>query len=133
MRHGLLLLLGLALLLTTATAAQTATHSSVTNHPRPPSLHKAAATSPDAPVKTASKGSHLDPSNFLVVLIAAVILVYGAHRALRPPFLDMSASSAEVMAYEEAAEAGGRASHPFLLPFHLMTSFPHERTCSGEN
>ena len=38
-----------------------------------------------APVKTAAKESTIDPSNFLVVLIAAVVLVYGSHRAVRPP------------------------------------------------
>lgn len=91
---------GLLLLVSTSAAAH-----SVVNHARPPSLH-GGSSSANAPVKTASKGSHLDPSNFLVVVIAALILLYGAHRALRPPFLDMSASSAEVMAYEEAAEAG---------------------------
>ena len=60
----------------------------------------------DAPVATASKNSPLDPSNFLVVLIAAIILIYGANRALRPPFVDMGGTSGEASAYEEAQEAG---------------------------
>jgi hypothetical protein len=58
------------------------------------------------PVQTAEKDSRLDPSNFLVVLIAAIILIYSSHRALRPPFMDMSVASEEVAAYNEAAEAG---------------------------
>jgi hypothetical protein len=59
-----------------------------------------------AAVQTAKKDSQLDPANFLVVIIAAVILVYSAHRALRPPFVDMSSGSAEATAYDEAAQAG---------------------------
>ncbi len=62
--------------------------------------------SANAPVATASKNSPLDPSNFLVVIIAALILVYGANRALRPPFVDMGGTSGEASAYEEAQEAG---------------------------
>lgn len=80
------------------------------NHPRPPILQSAAdddghaATS--GPVQTAEKDSRLDPSNFLVVLIAAIILIYSSNRALRPPYMDMSVASEEVAAYNEAAEAG---------------------------
>lgn len=110
MRSGTLALVGLLLLLGTVVATQ-----STVNHARPPSLRKSSPGAAGAPVKTASKGSQLDPSNFLVVVIAAVILVYGAHRALRPPFLDMSASSAEVMAYEEAAEAGEMQLHTTFM------------------
>jgi hypothetical protein len=79
------------------------------NHPRPPILQSAADSEShpaDAPVQTAEKDSRLDPSNFLVVLIAAIILIYSSHRALRPPFMDMSVASEEVAAYNEAAEAG---------------------------
>ena len=46
---------------------------------------------------------------------AAVILIYGANRALRPPFMDMSASSQEAMAYEEAAEAGEMQLHTTFM------------------
>jgi hypothetical protein len=45
----------------------------------------------------------------------AVILTYGANRALRPPFMDMSASSQEAMAYEEAAEAGEMQLHTTFM------------------
>jgi hypothetical protein len=79
------------------------------NHPRPPILQSAADSEDhpvDAPVETAEKDSRLDPSNFLVVLIAAIILIYSSHRALCPPFMDMSVASEEVAAYNEAAEAG---------------------------
>ncbi len=69
-------------------------------------VHRAAHQNLNAPVATASKHSPLDPSNFLVVIIAALILVYGANRALRPPFVDMGGTSGEASAYEEAAEAG---------------------------
>jgi hypothetical protein len=71
-----------------------------------PPVHRAARQNLNAPVATASKHSPLDPSNFLVVIIAALILVYGANRALRPPFVDMGGTSGEASAYEEAAEAG---------------------------
>ena len=80
------------------------------NHPRPPILQSAADSedhAADAPVQTAEKDSRLDPSNFLVVLIAAIILIYSSNRALRPPYMDMSVASDEVAAYNEAAEAGG--------------------------
>jgi hypothetical protein len=79
------------------------------NHPRPPILQSAADSEEHPaiePVQTAEKDSRLDPSNFLVVLIAAIILIYSSHRALRPPFMDMSVASEEVAAYNEAAEAG---------------------------
>jgi hypothetical protein len=79
------------------------------NHPRPPILQSAADAEDhpaDAPVQTAEKDSRLDPSNFLVVLIAAIILIYSANRAIRPPYMDMSVASEEVAAYNEAAEAG---------------------------
>ena len=46
---------------------------------------------------------------------SAVILIYGANRALRPPFMDMSASSQEAMAYEEAAEAGEMQLHTTFM------------------
>jgi len=45
----------------------------------------------------------------------AVVLLYGANRALRPPFMDMSASSQEAMAYEEAAEAGEMQLHTTFM------------------
>ena len=41
--------------------------------------------------------------------------MYGANRALRPPFMDMSASSQEAMAYEEAAEAGEMQLHTTFM------------------
>mmetsp|Transcript_42225 Transcript_42225/g.86326 ORF Transcript_42225/g.86326 Transcript_42225/m.86326 type:complete len:381 (-) Transcript_42225:61-1203(-) len=109
MRHGSIVLLAILLGAGAVAASQTA------NHPRPASLHSTTPLNSNAPVKTASKSSHLDPSNFLVVLIAALILIYGAHRALRPPFLDMTQSSAEVMAYEEAAEAGEMQLHTTFM------------------
>ena len=49
------------------------------------------------------------------ILPPAVILIYGANRALRPPFMDMSASSQEAMAYEEAAEAGEMQLHTTFM------------------
>ena len=78
------------------------THGRKLVHP----VHRATRQNLNAPVATASKHSPLDPSNFLVVIIAALILVYGATRALRPPFVDMGGTSGEASAYEEAAEAG---------------------------
>merc|ERR1712216_937358 len=90
-------------------SAQPVTHGSAVNHPRPLTMHNRPG------LKTASKRSGLDPSNFLVVVIAAVILMYGANRALRPPFMDMSASSQEAMAYEEAAEAGEMQLHTTFM------------------
>ena len=88
------------------------------NHPRPPILQSAADEShpADAPVQTAEKDSRLDPSNFLVVLIAAIILIYSSHRALCPPYMDMSVASEEVAAYNEAAEAG-----EFLIILYMST------------
>mmetsp|Transcript_53447 Transcript_53447/g.86558 ORF Transcript_53447/g.86558 Transcript_53447/m.86558 type:complete len:385 (+) Transcript_53447:69-1223(+) len=103
-----LLLLALVACELLAEAQAQLTHSAV-NHPRPPMLHNKKG------LKTASKKSSLDPSNFLVVLIAAVVLLYGANRALRPPFMDMSASSQEAMAYEEAAEAGEMQLHTTFM------------------
>jgi len=50
-------------------------------------MGKTAPGAAGAPVKTASKSSSIDPSNFLVVLIAALILVYGANRAVPCPAL----------------------------------------------
>ena len=67
---------------------------------------RASYRSSDAPVKTASKNSPLDPSNFVVVLLAAMILIYGSYRALRPPFVDMGGTSGEGSAYEELNDAG---------------------------
>lgn len=60
--------------------------------------------SSDSTVHTASGKHGLDPSNFLVVLIAALVLIYGAQRALRPPFMSMDGASAD--GYEEMQEAG---------------------------
>uniref|UniRef100_A0A7S0VTT0 Uncharacterized protein n=1 Tax=Hemiselmis tepida TaxID=464990 RepID=A0A7S0VTT0_9CRYP len=70
----------------------------------PPS-HRSGAHAKGVPVQTASKKHGLDPSNFVVVVIAALTLVYGASRALRPPFVDMGVSGNQE-AYEELAEAG---------------------------
>jgi hypothetical protein len=104
-----LILASLLLVLFAASHAE-ATKSMVTkiNHPRPPMLKNEALADEDhgEVVQTAKKDSQLDPANFLVVVIAAVILVYASHRALRPPFVDMSSGSAEAMAYDEAAQAG---------------------------
>ena len=71
----------------------------------------------------------------------AVILVYGAYRALRPPFMDMSASSQEAMAYEEAAEAGEMQLHTtfmfvitascsLVLIFYFMSGAVASPTCT---
>ena len=101
---GLILLLALSLVVVEAQQI-----GAKINHPRPPLLQSAAdsdAHPADAPVRTAAKDSRLDPSNFLVVFIAAIILMYSSYRALRPPFMDMSVASEEVAAYNEAAEAG---------------------------
>ena len=92
--------LATALLLLLACAS---THGQKLSH----SINRASSRhSADSPVATASKNSPLDPSNFLVVIIAALILIYGANRALRPPFVDMGGTSGEANAYEEAQEAG---------------------------
>jgi hypothetical protein len=64
----------------------------------------ARSKSSDSTLHTASGRHGLDPSNFLVVLIAALVLVYGANRALRPPFVSMDGSGAD--GYEEMQEAG---------------------------
>ena len=40
-------------------------------------------------VKTAGKSARLDPANFVVVIVAALILIYCCYRALHPPFLDV--------------------------------------------
>jgi hypothetical protein len=64
-------------------------------------------TTPSSNVKTASKVSRLDPSNFIVI-ISAIILMYCCHRALRPPFLDvekmLSQERAEMREIEEAGD-----------------------------
>jgi hypothetical protein len=99
----------LAILFIASSAEASKTSATRINHPRPPLLkHEALAGEEEhgAAVQTAKKDSQLDPANFLVVVIAAVILVYSAHRALRPPFVDMSSGSAEAAAYDEAAQAG---------------------------
>eukprot|EP00960_Hanusia_phi_P041174 754872-Hanusia_phi.AAC.4 len=108
--------LALALILCFVAAAAAQTRVSGVNHPRPAKLHRG-----NAPVRTASKNSHLDPSNFLVVIIAALILYYGASRALRPPFMDMSPTSQEAMAYEEAAEAETNTLPMFTAMSVLVT------------
>ena len=43
----------------------------------------------DSAVKVASKDTRLDPANFVVVIVAALLLLYCSHRALRPPFVDV--------------------------------------------
>ena len=43
----------------------------------------------DSGVKVASKDTRLDPANFVVVIVAALLLLYCSHRALRPPFVDV--------------------------------------------
>uniref|UniRef100_A0A6U4JMI3 Signal peptide peptidase n=1 Tax=Hemiselmis andersenii TaxID=464988 RepID=A0A6U4JMI3_HEMAN len=79
----------------------------------PPSV-RPKATSKGDPVRTASKKHGLDPSNFLVVVIAALTLVYGASRALKPPFVDMGVSGNQE-AYEELAEAGEMQLHTTFM------------------
>lgn len=44
-------------------------------------------------VRTASHERKLDPANFLVVIIAALILWYTADRALNPPYMDFEKMS----------------------------------------
>jgi hypothetical protein len=53
----------------------------------------------DQAVRTASHERKLDPANFLVVVIAALILWYTADRALRPPYMDF-----EKMSEQEKSE-----------------------------
>mmetsp|Transcript_60432 Transcript_60432/g.138114 ORF Transcript_60432/g.138114 Transcript_60432/m.138114 type:complete len:394 (-) Transcript_60432:283-1464(-) len=118
-----LLLAVLLLAVLPALAQNAGSPGTVPNHPRPTVMHKGkmAPGTAGGPVKTASKKSTIDPSNFLVVLIAAVILVYGSHRALRPPFMDMSMSSEEMLAHEEAAEAGEMQLHTTFM-FVIVSS-----------
>jgi len=72
------------------------------------------------PVKTASKNARLDPANFVVVIIAGLVLFYCAYVALRPPFVDVSKMSAsEAAAYndtmQEIADAGELQWHSAIL------------------
>lgn len=69
------------------------------------SLQLAECTPQENDVRTASRGHGLDPSNFLVVVIAGLILVYGSFRALRPPYVDMSVGGNQEV-YDDMAEAG---------------------------
>ena len=70
----------------------------------------------DAGVKTASRTARLDPANFLVVIIAAVILIYCCHRALRPPFLNVEKmSTSERQEMRELEEAGELELHSAFL------------------
>mmetsp|Transcript_27108 Transcript_27108/g.55217 ORF Transcript_27108/g.55217 Transcript_27108/m.55217 type:complete len:403 (+) Transcript_27108:130-1338(+) len=88
------------------------------NHPRPPLLANADSedNSEPAPVRTASKESRLDPANFVVVLVAAVVLIYAANRALRPPYVDVGGMSADQAAeYQEAIDAGEMHLHTTIL------------------
>lgn len=112
------------------------------NHPRPGNIKRQglsdakggpAGENTGKPVETAKKGSTLDPANGVVVIIAAIILMYASHRAIRPPYLDMSSGSAEAQAYEETAEAGEMqlqttfmfvvvASCSLMLIFYFMSA-----------
>lgn len=122
-------------------APSAATGVSRVNHLRPPNIKRqgladakgAEGGDSGKPVETAKKGSTLDPANGLVVIIAAIILVYASHRALRPPYMDMSSGSAEAQAYEEVAEAGEMqlqttfifvvvASCSLMLIFYFMSA-----------
>mmetsp|Transcript_7692 Transcript_7692/g.18124 ORF Transcript_7692/g.18124 Transcript_7692/m.18124 type:complete len:391 (-) Transcript_7692:220-1392(-) len=86
------------------------------NHPRPPLLANADENGEPLPVQTAKKDSRLDPANFVVVLIAAVILIYAAHRALRPPYVDVGAMTpSQAAEYNEALDAGEMQLHTTLL------------------
>jgi hypothetical protein len=77
--------------------------------------------SSDSTLHTASSRHGLDPSNFVVVLIAAVILIYGSQRALRPPYVGMDGVGAE--GYEEMQEAGDIAIHA-LIPGDALHGGP---------
>ena len=67
-------------------------------------------------VKTASKRARLDPANFLVVIIAAVILIYCCYRAVHPPFLDVEKmSTREREEMRELEEAGEMELHSTFL------------------
>ena len=67
-------------------------------------------------VKTASKTARLDPSNFLVVIIATAILIYCCHRTLRPPFLNVEKmSTSERQEMRELEEAGELELHSAFL------------------
>jgi len=134
------LVLGLVLMVVGWAEGSGAGAVSKVNHPRPPLLkrqglareaHNSSAGGGGVP--TAKKDSSLDPANLLVVVIAALILVYASHRALRPPFMDMSPGSGEAMAYEEQAEAGEMqlqtafvfvvvASCSLMLIFYFMSA-----------
>jgi hypothetical protein len=88
----------------------------------------------DAGVKTASKEARLDPANFVVVIIASLLLIYCSHRALHPPFLDVQKmSSREREEMRELEEAGEMpllsaflfvfvASLALLLIFYFMSA-----------
>ncbi len=81
----------------------------------------ARSKSSDSTLHTASGRHGLDPSNFLVVLIAALVLVYGANRALRPPFVSMDGSGAD--GYEEMQEAGSIGILLIRLLLWLILSY----------
>ena len=92
-------------------------------------------------VKTASKRARLDPANFLVVIIAAIILIYCCYRALHPPFLDVEKMSTrereEMRELEEAGEMELHstflfvvvASAALLLIFYFMSAMAVLITC----
>jgi len=92
-------------------------------------------------VKTASGSARLDPANFLVVIIAALLLIYCCHRALRPPFLDMEKMSTrereEMRELEEAGEMELHSAFLFvvvasvalMLIFYFMSAMSGLITC----
>jgi len=85
-------------------------------------------------VRTASHGRKLDPANFVVVAVAALVLWYCAERALRPPYMKVQdMSERERAEYNEILEAGEMhlsttiifvvvASCSLVLMFFFMSS-----------
>lgn len=83
---------------------------------RPQQLDEGEGEDGDAGVKTASKEARLDPANFVVVISAALILLYCCHRSLRPPFLDVKTmSTREREEMRELEEAGEMELHSTFL------------------
>lgn len=96
--------------------AQRASGALARHHRREQQLDEEGGGDAGEGVKTASKRARLDPANFLVVIIAAIILIYCCHRAVYPPFLDVEKmSTREREEMRELEEAGEMELHSTFL------------------
>ena len=119
--RGLALILSLSVLV----HAQKIEYHSIATVKRSQNIHHhSTKLQEEAPagVKTADKEARLDPANFLVVLVAGLILFYCAGRAYVPPFTDFSKlSESEIAEYEEIKKAGSLLfSIRFRFTEHLV-------------